>query len=144
MFKILKYLNFCFKQLYSSVRTGNLETSLRLISLGAQPNYFHPVSILIKISSLHAQELSTDGWNPPFLNILQGLHSTLFLLRINFDLFNSLWLQKRFKAIMLLLKQHVAGKKSHQIIFFIIHRKKGTLHYMLRQLQVKLHNVSFS
>ncbi|XP_057294890.1 ARF GTPase-activating protein GIT1-like isoform X2 [Hydractinia symbiolongicarpus] len=28
------------KQLYSSVRTGNLETSLRLISLGAQPNYF--------------------------------------------------------------------------------------------------------
>ncbi|XP_066921921.1 ARF GTPase-activating protein GIT2-like isoform X2 [Clytia hemisphaerica] len=30
------------KQLYSSVRTGNLETSLRLISLGAQPNYFHP------------------------------------------------------------------------------------------------------
>jgi len=30
------------KQLYSSVRTGNLETSLRLISLGAQTNYFHP------------------------------------------------------------------------------------------------------
>jgi len=30
------------KQLYSAVRNGNLETSLRLISLGAQPNYFHP------------------------------------------------------------------------------------------------------
>lgn len=30
------------KQLYSSVKTGNLETSLRLISLGAQPNYFNP------------------------------------------------------------------------------------------------------
>ncbi|XP_026117219.1 ARF GTPase-activating protein GIT2a isoform X5 [Carassius auratus] len=30
------------KQLHSSVRTGNLETCLRLLSLGAQPNYFHP------------------------------------------------------------------------------------------------------
>ncbi|KAK2177809.1 hypothetical protein NP493_577g00006 [Ridgeia piscesae] len=30
------------KQLHSSVRTGNLETSLRLLSLGADPNYFHP------------------------------------------------------------------------------------------------------
>jgi len=30
------------KQLYSAVRNGNLETSLRLISLGAQPNFFHP------------------------------------------------------------------------------------------------------
>ncbi|XP_051973589.1 ARF GTPase-activating protein GIT2b isoform X1 [Xyrauchen texanus] len=30
------------KQLHASVRTGNLETCLRLISLGAQANYFHP------------------------------------------------------------------------------------------------------
>ncbi|NXL91537.1 GIT2 protein, partial [Alectura lathami] len=32
------------KQLHSSVRTGNLETCLRLLSLGAQANFFHPVS----------------------------------------------------------------------------------------------------
>ncbi|KAJ8005959.1 hypothetical protein DPEC_G00123290 [Dallia pectoralis] len=30
------------KQLHSSVRTGNLETCLRLLSLGAQTNFFHP------------------------------------------------------------------------------------------------------
>ncbi|XP_076855224.1 ARF GTPase-activating protein GIT2a isoform X2 [Brachyhypopomus gauderio] len=30
------------KQLHSSVRSGNLETSLRLLSLGAQANFFHP------------------------------------------------------------------------------------------------------
>ncbi|KAF6017751.1 GIT2 [Bugula neritina] len=30
------------KQLHSSVRTNNLETSLRLLSLGADPNYLHP------------------------------------------------------------------------------------------------------
>ncbi len=30
------------RQLHSSVRTPNLETSLRLISQGADPNYFHP------------------------------------------------------------------------------------------------------
>lgn len=32
------------QQLHSSVRTGNLETCLRLLSLGAQANFFHPVS----------------------------------------------------------------------------------------------------
>ena len=32
------------KQLHSSVRTSNLETSLRLLSQGADPNYYHPVS----------------------------------------------------------------------------------------------------
>jgi len=32
------------QQLHSSVRTGNLETCLRLLSLGARANYFHPVS----------------------------------------------------------------------------------------------------
>ena len=31
------------KQLHSSVRTANLETSLRLLSYGADPNYLHPV-----------------------------------------------------------------------------------------------------
>ncbi|VDI49955.1 G protein-coupled receptor kinase interactor 2, partial [Mytilus galloprovincialis] len=30
------------KQLHSSVRTSNLETCLRLLSKGADPNYFHP------------------------------------------------------------------------------------------------------
>uniref|UniRef100_A0A3P9H8U7 ARF GTPase-activating protein GIT2 n=1 Tax=Oryzias latipes TaxID=8090 RepID=A0A3P9H8U7_ORYLA len=30
------------KQLHSSVRTGNLETVLRLLSLGSQANFFHP------------------------------------------------------------------------------------------------------
>lgn len=34
---------FSFQQLHSSVRTGNLETCLRLLSLGAQANFFHPV-----------------------------------------------------------------------------------------------------
>lgn len=32
------------QQLHSSVRTANLETSLRLLSQGADPNYFHEVS----------------------------------------------------------------------------------------------------
>lgn len=32
------------KQLHSSVRTGNLETSLRLLAQGAQPGFLHPVS----------------------------------------------------------------------------------------------------
>lgn len=31
------------RQLHSSVRTSNLETSLRLLSQGADPNYFHEV-----------------------------------------------------------------------------------------------------
>ena len=33
---------FFFQQLHSSVRTNNLETVLRLISKGADPNYLHP------------------------------------------------------------------------------------------------------
>lgn len=32
------------KQLHASVRTPNLETSFRLLALGADPNYFHDVS----------------------------------------------------------------------------------------------------
>lgn len=31
------------KQLHASVRTPNLETSFRLLALGADPNYFHDV-----------------------------------------------------------------------------------------------------
>lgn len=34
------------KQLHASVRTPNLETSFRLLALGADPNYFHDVSNL--------------------------------------------------------------------------------------------------
>lgn len=37
-----------FQQLHSSVRTNNLETCLRLLSKGADPNYFHPVSEFFK------------------------------------------------------------------------------------------------
>lgn len=40
------YLSISFQQLHSSVRTGNLETCLRLLSLGAQANFFHPVSVV--------------------------------------------------------------------------------------------------
>lgn len=39
-------LSISFQQLHSSVRTGNLETCLRLLSLGAQANFFHPVSLV--------------------------------------------------------------------------------------------------
>lgn len=42
------------QQLHSSVRTGNLETCLRLLSLGAQANFFHPVSDKEKAFSLFA------------------------------------------------------------------------------------------
>lgn len=40
------YLSISSQQLHSSVRTGNLETCLRLLSLGAQANFFHPVSVV--------------------------------------------------------------------------------------------------
>lgn len=44
---LLVVILFSFKttiqQLHSSVRTGSLETCLRLLSLGAQANFFHPV-----------------------------------------------------------------------------------------------------
>lgn len=42
-FFLLLICVFIFQQLHSSVRTGNLETCLRLLSLGAQANFFHPV-----------------------------------------------------------------------------------------------------
>ena len=34
------------QQLHSSVRTANLETSLRLLIQGADPNYYHSVSVV--------------------------------------------------------------------------------------------------
>lgn len=47
LFKVtVKFVYFFFffpQQLHSSVRTGNLETCLRLLTLGAQANFFHPV-----------------------------------------------------------------------------------------------------
>lgn len=47
LFKVtVKFFYFFFfppQQLHSSVRTGNLETCLRLLTLGAQANFFHPV-----------------------------------------------------------------------------------------------------
>jgi len=35
------------RQLHSSVRTNNLETSLRLLAQGANPNYFYKVCIFL-------------------------------------------------------------------------------------------------
>uniref|UniRef100_T1IXD6 Arf-GAP domain-containing protein n=1 Tax=Strigamia maritima TaxID=126957 RepID=T1IXD6_STRMM len=51
------------KQLHSSVRTTKLETSLRLISLGADPNYFHeekgtcPIHVASKAGQVSQVEL---------------------------------------------------------------------------------------
>lgn len=36
------------QQLHSSVRTSNLETSLRILAQGADANYYHPVSKRLK------------------------------------------------------------------------------------------------
>lgn len=36
------------RQLHSSVRTSNLETSLRLLAQGANPNYFYKVQVWCK------------------------------------------------------------------------------------------------
>ncbi|XP_059395838.1 ARF GTPase-activating protein GIT2-like isoform X1 [Carassius carassius] len=53
------------KQLHSSVRTGNLETCLRLLSLGAQANFFHPekgntpLHVAAKVGQLLQVELLT-------------------------------------------------------------------------------------
>nr|XP_046203863.1 ARF GTPase-activating protein GIT2a isoform X8 [Oncorhynchus gorbuscha] len=53
------------KQLHSSVRTGNLETCLRLLSLGAQANFFHPekgntpLHVAAKAGQLFQAELLT-------------------------------------------------------------------------------------
>ncbi|XP_027133201.1 ARF GTPase-activating protein GIT2a isoform X10 [Larimichthys crocea] len=53
------------KQLHSSVRTGNLETCLRLLSLGAQANFFHtekgntPLHVAAKAGQVSQAELLT-------------------------------------------------------------------------------------
>ncbi|XP_069475494.1 ARF GTPase-activating protein GIT2 isoform X3 [Ambystoma mexicanum] len=59
------------KQLHSSVRTGNLETCLRLLSLGAQANYFHcekgntPLHVAAKAGQiLQAELLAVYGADP--------------------------------------------------------------------------------
>ena len=48
------------RQLHSSVRTPNLETSLRLLSQGADPNYYHPEK-----NSTPLQVRPTDIHRPP-------------------------------------------------------------------------------
>ncbi|XP_069702945.1 ARF GTPase-activating protein GIT2 isoform X2 [Periplaneta americana] len=51
------------RQLHSSVRTSNLETSLRLLSQGADPNYFHeekgttPLHVAAKVGQVYQAEL---------------------------------------------------------------------------------------
>lgn len=52
------------KQLHASVRSGNLETSLRLLVQGADPNYFHEVSFAV-----HRR---LDAW--PFENLFTSAH----------------------------------------------------------------------
>ncbi|XP_062822636.1 ARF GTPase-activating protein GIT2 isoform X2 [Anolis carolinensis] len=63
------------KQLHSSVRTGNLETCLRLLSLGAQANFFHPEkgSTPLHVASrtgqfLQAELLAVYGADPGALD----------------------------------------------------------------------------
>ncbi|XP_068608786.1 ARF GTPase-activating protein GIT2-like isoform X2 [Brachionichthys hirsutus] len=63
------------KQLHSSVRTGNLETCLRLLSLGAQANFFHPekgntaLHIAAKAGqNLQAELLAVYGADPGALD----------------------------------------------------------------------------
>ncbi|XP_046840388.1 ARF GTPase-activating protein GIT2-like [Xenia sp. Carnegie-2017] len=63
------------QQLHSSVRTGNLETSLRLLSLGAQPNYFfqekgnYPLHIAANSGQLLQVELlCVHGADPSLLD----------------------------------------------------------------------------
>lgn len=50
------------KQLHSSVRTGNLETCLRLLTLGAQANFFHPEkgSTPLHVAAKAGQVLQTE------------------------------------------------------------------------------------
>lgn len=47
------------KQLHASVRSGNLETSLRLLVQGADPNYFHEVSLALRIVESQFREQVT-------------------------------------------------------------------------------------
>nr|CAD7399905.1 unnamed protein product [Timema cristinae] len=64
------------RQLHSSVRTPNLETSLRLLVQGADPNYFHeekgttPLHVAAKAGqALQAELLVVNGADPGALNI---------------------------------------------------------------------------
>uniref|UniRef100_S4RKX7 GIT ArfGAP 2 n=1 Tax=Petromyzon marinus TaxID=7757 RepID=S4RKX7_PETMA len=64
------------KQLHSSVRTGNLETSLRLLSLGAYANFFHtdkgstPLHVAAKAGqTLQAELLVGYGADPGALDM---------------------------------------------------------------------------
>ncbi|CAH1969209.1 unnamed protein product [Acanthoscelides obtectus] len=61
------------KQLHASVRTANLETSFRLLALGADPNYFHdekgstPLHIAIKSDQkLQVELLLVHGADPSY------------------------------------------------------------------------------
>ena len=66
------------KQLHSSVRTPNLETSLRLLSQGADPNYFHPeknstpLSVAAKAGQLCQVELLLVYGADPAATDLEG------------------------------------------------------------------------
>lgn len=53
------------QQLHSSVRTGNLETCLRLLSLGAQANFFHPVSASVDHAGPWGQSRAWGGSQSP-------------------------------------------------------------------------------
>lgn len=48
------------RQLHSSVRTSNLETSLRLLSQGADPNYYHKV--MLNLASLSVSDVDRSAY----------------------------------------------------------------------------------
>ncbi|KAJ8679879.1 hypothetical protein QAD02_015666 [Eretmocerus hayati] len=63
------------RQLHSSVRTGNLETSLRLLAQGANPNYFYkekgtaPLHVAARAGqALQSELLIANGGNPSTLD----------------------------------------------------------------------------
>lgn len=62
------------RQLHSSVRTSNLETSLRLLAQGANPNYFYKVYLIIIY--IHSSIIHTDvlhiivvSWGDTFIKL---------------------------------------------------------------------------
>ena len=71
---------FC-QQLHASVRTANLETSLRLLASGADPNYVHPVSCQLcfpftaRYDNIHCMK------NRSFLILCECFNETDFFLR---------------------------------------------------------------
>lgn len=63
------------RQLHSSVRTSNLETSLRLLAQGANPNYFYkekgttPLHVAARVGqTLQVELLIVNGGNPSILD----------------------------------------------------------------------------